>query len=399
MVKVAMIGVGAISGIYLKNITTVFKEVELVGVCDLIPERAEKGVQTVKEYIEAGAKAPVPKIYKDMYEAFNDPEVEVVLNLTRPYEHYGVTKAALEHGKHVFSEKPLAADMEEGDELVALAEEKGLLMGGAPDTFMGAGIQTVRKLVDDGYIGDIVAANCAMICHGHETWHPDPEFYYKRAGGPMMDMGPYYVTALVQLIGEAKGVIGMTKKTFPERIITSEPHYGEKINVDIDTHLTGSIAFANGAVAQICTTFDVHYAPGAQCRFELYGTKGTICVPDPNTFGGPVLVYRPEDQVSGQAIDPGLMAHNAPQYYTGYKEVPLLFDYNENSRALGLSDMCKALRTGRDFRANCQQQYHVLEILTSFEKSSREGRYIPLKTHYTRTAPMQNNPIHGILDE
>ena len=263
MVKVAMIGVGAISGIYLKNITTVFKEVELVGVCDLIPERAEKGVQTVKEYIEAGAKAPVPKIYKDMYEAFNDPEVEVVLNLTRPYEHYGVTKAALEHGKHVFSEKPLAADMEEGDELVALAEEKGLLMGGAPDTFMGAGIQTVRKLVDDGYIGDIVAANCAMICHGHETWHPNPEFYYKRAGGPMMDMGPYYVTALVQLIGEAKGVIGMTKKTFPERIITSEPHYGEKIDVDIDTHLTGSIAFANGAVAQICTTFDVHYAPAA----------------------------------------------------------------------------------------------------------------------------------------
>ena len=215
----------------------------------------------------------------------------------------------------------------------------------------------------------------------------------------MMDMGPYYVTALVQLIGEAKGVIGMTKKTFPERIITSEPHYGEKIDVDIDTHLTGSIAFANGAVAQICTTFDVHYAPGAQCRFELYGTKGTICVPDPNTFGGPVLVYRPEDQVSGQAIDPGLMAHNAPQYCTGYKEVPLLFDYNENSRALGLSEMCKALRTGRDFRANYQQQHHVLEILTSFEKSSREGRYIPLKTHYTRTAPMQNNPMHGILDD
>ena len=155
----------------------------------------------------------------------------------------------------------------------------------------------------------------------------------------------------------------------------------------------------NGAAAQICTTFDVHYAPGAQCRFELYGTRGTICVPDPNTFGGPVLVYRPEDQVNGQAIDPGLIAHNAPQYYTGYKEVPLLFDYNENSRALGLSDMCKALRTGRDFRANCQQQYHVLEILTSFEKSSREGKFIPLTTHYTRTAPMKNNPMHGILDD
>ena len=176
LVKVAMIGVGAISGIYLKNITNVFKEVELVGVCDLIPERAEKGVQTVKEYIEAGAKAPVPKIYKDMYEAFNDPEVEVVLNLTRPYEHYGVTKAALEHGKHVFSEKPLAADMEEGTELMALAKEKNLLMGGAPDTFMGAGIQTARKVIDDGLIGDVIGATCAMIQHGPETWHPDPDF-------------------------------------------------------------------------------------------------------------------------------------------------------------------------------------------------------------------------------
>ena len=171
-----MIGVGAISGIYLKNITNVFKEVELVGVCDLIPERAEKGVQTVKEYIEAGAKAPVPKIYEDMYEAFNDPEVEVILNLTRPYEHYGVTKAALEHGKHVFSEKPLAADMEEGTKLMALAKEKNLLMGGAPDTFMGAGIQTARKVIDDGLIGDVIGATCAMIQHGPETWHPDPDF-------------------------------------------------------------------------------------------------------------------------------------------------------------------------------------------------------------------------------
>lgn len=213
----------------------------------------------------------------------------------------------------------------------------------------------------------------------------------------MMDMGPYYVTALVQLIGEAKGVIGMTKKTFSERIITSEPHYGEKIDVDIDTHLTGSIAFANGAVAQICTTFDVHYAPGAQCRFELYGTRGTICVPDPNTFGGPVLLMRPED-VAATHSDPGLRTGNLPAY-AGYKEIPLLFDYNVNSRALGLSDMCKALRTGRDFRANCQQQYHVLEILTSFEKSSREGKFIPLTTHYTRTAPMKNNPMHGILDD
>ena len=351
----------------------------------------------VKEYIEAGAKAPVPKIYKDMYEAFNDPEVEVVLNLTRPYEHYGVTKAALEHGKHVFSEKPLAADMEEGTELMALAKEKNLLMGGAPDTFMGAGIQTARKVIDDGLIGDVIDATCAMIQHGPETWHPDPDFLYKRGGGPMMDMGPYYVTALVQLIGEAVGVTAVTKKSFKERLITSEPHYGEKIDVEADTYLTGNITFANGAIAQVFTTFDVYYPSQNYARFEIYGTKGTMIVPDPNTFGGPVLLMRPED-VAATHSDPGLRTGNLPAY-AGYKEIPLLFDYNVNSRALGLSDMCKALRTGRDFRANCQQQYHVLEILTSFEKSSREGKFIPLTTHYTRTAPMKNNPMHGILDD
>lgn len=401
MIKVAMIGVGAISGIYLDNLTNVFKEVELIGVCDLILERAEKGVAYVKECQEKGAKVPTPKIYKDMYEAFNDPEVDVILNLTRPYEHFDVTKNALKAGKHVFSEKPLAVDMEEADELVALAKETGLCMGGAPDTFMGAGIQTVRKLIDDGMIGDVVGANCAMICHGHETWHPDPEFYYKRGGGPMMDMGPYYVTALIQLLGEAKGVIGMTKKSFDTRLITSEPHYGETIDVDVDTHLTGSILFSSGAIAQICTTFDVHYGRGAQCRFEIYGTDGTISVPDPNTFGGPILLYRPEDLAAAPQQDPAVyiaMMKEPPQYYRGYREIPLMFDYPKNSRALGLSDMCKAIETGRDFRANYQQQHHVLEILTSFTKSSQLGQYLPLKTSYTRTAPMKNNPMHGILD-
>ena len=395
-VKVAMIGVGAISGIYLQNITHVFSEVELVGLCDLIPERAQKGFDYVKDAIANGAKVREPKIYKDMFEAFNDPEVEVILNLTRPYEHYDVTKEALLHGKHVYSEKPLGVDMAEADELVALAEEKGLLIGGAPDTFMGAGIQTARQIIDSGILGDIVGANCAMICHGHETWHPDPEFYYKRGGGPMLDMGPYYVTALVQLLGEAKGVMGMTKKSFKKRIITSEPHKGEVIDVDVDTHLTGNIEFTSGAIAQIITTFDVFY--GTQARFEVYGTKGTMVVPDPNTFGGPIFLMTPEDQKAAPKIDPGLIKKTAPDYYANYKELPLMFDYAENSRGLGLADMCKAIRDGRDWRANYQQQHHVLEILTSFSKSCEEGKYIELKTKYNRTAPMEHNPIHGILD-
>ena len=395
MINVAMIGCGAISGIYLKNITETFQEIQLVGVCDLIPERAEKAVAFVKEQQEKGVKAITPKIYPTMHDAFADKEVQVVLNLTRPYEHFEVTKAALLAGKHVFSEKPLAVDMDEADELVELAVKQGLHMGGAPDTFMGAGIQTCRKIIDDGFIGDVVGANVAMICHGHETWHPDPEFYYKRGGGPMMDMGPYYVTALVQLLGEAKGLVGMTKKSFDQRLITSQPHYGEVVDVDIDTHLAGNILFANGAIASIFTTFDVYYTK--QSHFEVYGTKGTLVVPDPNTFGGPIYLYRPEDFTRGPKVDPALRKMD-PNPYTAYKEMPLMFDYRENSRALGLADMCKAIETGRDWRANMQQQHHVLEILTGFSKSSASGQYLPLKTRYYRTAAMENNPMHGILD-
>ena len=399
-VKIAMIGVGAISGIYLQNITRVFRELELIGVCDLIPERAETGAAYVRGEMGKGAPVREPKIYRDMYEAFEDPEVEVVLNLTRPYEHFEVTKQALLHGKHVYSEKPLGVDMDEADELAALAQEKGLRLGGAPDTFLGAGVQTARRLIDSGFIGDVVGASCAMVCHGHETWHPDPEFYYKRGGGPMLDMGPYYITALVQLLGGAKGLMGLARRSFPQRLITSEPHRGETIDVDVDTWLSGNIEFESGAIAQVFTTFDVHYT--AQARFEVYGTQGSLMVPDPNTFGGPVLLLRPEDAAAEAAsapkTDPGLTRRGVPDFYQGWKEVPLLYDYGENSRGLGLADMAKALRTGRDHRANCQQQRHVLEIMTGFSRSSGAGAYIPLKTKYTRTAPMKNNPMHGILD-
>lgn len=386
MVNIAMIGVGAISGIYLENLTKVFKEVRILGVCDLVRERAEK----------AQAAYGIEKLYETMYDAFCDPEVQVILNLTRPYEHYEVTKGALESGKHVYSEKPLAADYEEGRKLVALAEEKGLMLGGAPDTYLGAGIQTCRKLIDDGFIGDPIGAACFMICHGHETWHPDPEFYYKRGGGPMMDMGPYYVTALINLLGGVSGVTGVTKKSFDKRVITSQPHRGETISVDVDTYLTGMLHFDSGAVGTLFTTFDVYYAPRNQARFEIYGTKGTLLVPDPNTFGGPIRLFRPEDQGGSAAVDPGLLGPSGGM--EGFKDIPLMFDYRENSRGLGLADMCKALETGRGMRAGYQQTAHVLEILTAFEKSSAAKAYHPLQTHYQRAMPMKFNPLNGILD-
>ena len=396
MPKIAMIGVGAISGIYLRTLTELFKEVELVGLCDIVPGRAEKGAAFIKEQQEKGVQCKTPKIYGSMDEAFNDPEVDIILNLTRPYEHFEVTKKALNAGKHVYEEKPLAVDMEEATELVELAKSKGLLLGGAPDTFMGAGIQTCRKLIDSGMIGDIVGADCAMICRGHEMWHPDPEFYYKRGGGPMMDMGPYYVTALVNLLGEAKSLIGMTKKSFPTRTITSRPHSGTVVGVDVDTHLTGSIEFSSGAIATIVTTFDVHYT--TQARFEVYGTEGTLIVPDPNTFGGPILLFRREDMVMGPRVDPALIKAEEITSYRHYRQIPLMFGYRENSRGLGLADMAKAVATGRDFRANSSQQIHVLEILTSFSKSSAEGKRHNLVTKYTRGKPMVGGGIPGILD-
>jgi predicted dehydrogenase len=285
--------------------------------------------------------------------------------------------------------------MDEATKIVELAKEKGLLLGGAPDTFMGAGIQTARKMIDAGFIGDIVGADCAMVCHGHETWHPDPEFYYKRGGGPMLDMGPYYVTALCTLLGEAKAVVGMTKRSFETRTITSEPHFGTVVPVDIDTHYAGCIEFTSGAVAQITTTFDVHYS--AQARFEVYGTEGTLVVPDPNTFGGNVLLLRAED-FEKVKVDPGLLKPEEITLYRGYKHIPLMFGYKENSRALGLADMCKAIQTEREIRANSALQMHVLEILTSFTTSCKERKYIDLTTKYSRSVPMKNLVTPGVLD-
>ena len=367
-VKVAMIGVGNISGIYLKNITQTFKELELIGVCDLVRERAEKARQ---EY-------GVPKLYETMYDAFADPEVEIVLNLTRPYEHFEVSKAALEAGKHVYSEKPLGADLAEGKELLRLAKEKGLMLGGAPDTFLGAGIQTCRRLIDDGFIGTPIGSAAYMIGSGHESWHPDPEFYYKRGGGPMFDMGPYYLTAMLNLMGGVERVMSASRISFPKRLITSQPLCGTVIDVDVNTYIAGTVQYASGAIGTIFTTFDVKF-PREKSRFiEIYGSEGTLFVPDPNNFSGPIQLYRPEEGA--------------------VKEIPMLYDYPVNSRGLGLADMAKALRTGREARCGVQQTYHVLEIIEGFETSVRTGAWVEIASQYHRAPAMAKAKINGILD-
>ena len=355
-VNVAMIGVGCISGIYLQNIHGLFQDrLRLVGVCDLVRERAEKAQ---KDY-------NVPKLYETMHEAFADPEVEVVLNLTRPYEHFEVAKAALLAGKHVFTEKPLGATFEEGEELVRLAIERGLRIGGAPDTFLGAGIQQCRKLIDSGAIGTPLGAAGFMISHGPETWHPDPEFFYHQGGGPMMDMGPYYVTALVNLLGRVRSVQAFCRASFPTRTITSEPHNGTVVDVTVPTYYQGILEFESGAVGSLFTTFDVHHPYAGSSRIEVYGSDGTLFVPDPNCFDGEIKLLKP-----------GLQPQVVPERD---------FAYRDNSRGIGLADFAVALRGERGFaRADMQQVRHVLEILTSFEKASNARRALDLATPYTR---------------
>jgi len=354
--KVGIVGCGAISGIYLTNLTNMFTNIEITGVCDLIDDRAEKAA---KEYNL--------KKYKNMHDMFADDNVEIVLNLTRPYEHFDVNMAAIAAGKNVYAEKPLGATLEEGIKAREAAEKKGVRLGGAPDTFLGAGIQTCRKLIDDGYIGRPVAATAFMVCRGHETWHPDPEFYYQFGGGPMMDMGPYYITALVNLLGSVKTVSGIAKKSFETRRITSQPHFGKVVDVEVHTHVAGQLSFTNGAVGTIIQSFDVH-AHNLPI-IEIYGTEGTLSVPDPNYFGGPIKLYRPE--------------------HGEFLEMPITFGFSENCRGLGLSDMARAISEKAKPRADVDLTFHVLEVMTAFDRSSETRSHIDITSAPKRPAPMQ----------
>ncbi|MCL2362038.1 MAG: Gfo/Idh/MocA family oxidoreductase [Defluviitaleaceae bacterium] len=364
--RIGVVGCGAISGIYFHNLTQVFTEIEIAGVCDLIDERAEDAIKTYN----------LSRKYKDMHEMFADPTVDIILNLTRPYEHYEVSMAAIAAGKHVYAEKPLGATLDEGIKIRDAAAAKGLFIGGAPDTFLGAGIQTCRKLVDDGYIGKPIAATAFFSCRGHESWHPDPAFYYQFGGGPLLDMGPYYITALVNLIGPVKQVSGMAKKTFPTRRITSEPHYGTIVDVEVHTHIGAQLEFENGAIGTMIYSFDTH--AHQLPKLEVYGTEGTLSIPDPNTFEGPVKLYRPESQE--------------------FMEFPLVFDYPQNSRGLGLADMAKAIQTGRKARADVDLTFHVLEIMTSIIKSAETGKHVEITSSPKQPAPMVNGQLPGVLD-
>ena len=363
--KIGVIGCGNISDIYLEA-KKKFDILDIVACADLDLERAQAQAQ----------KHNIPKVCTTQ-ELLADPDIEIVLNITIPKAHAEVALAAVAAGKSVYNEKPLTITREDGAKLLQLARRKGVRVGGAPDTFLGAGLQTCRKLIDDGMIGEPVAATAFMLGHGPESWHPSPEFYYEVGGGPMFDMGPYYLTALVSLLGPVRRVTGSARVSFAERLITSQPKYGKKVTVETPTHVAGVLDFAAGAVGTIITSFDVwaHNLP----RIEIYGSEGSLSAPDPNTFGGPVRVRR-----AGA---------------NEWSDVPLAYGYAENSRGLGVADMAHALRSGRSHRANGDLAFHVLDIMHAIHDASSESRHIELKSTCQRPAAFPLNLPPRLLDE
>jgi predicted dehydrogenase len=247
-----------------------------------------------------------------------------------------------------------------------VAAERGLRIGCAPDTFLGGGLQTCRKIMDEGIIGEPVAVSAFMLSHGPEDWHPNPDFYFQPGAGPMFDMGPYYLTALTTLMGPVRRVAGSARITFPERMITSEPHSGTSITVNTPTHIAGVMDFESGAVGTLVTTFDVWAE--SQARIDLYGTEGTLSLPDPNFADGPVRLWH---------SDAG-----------AWRDVPLTHTYTGNTRGIGLADMAQALRSGRQHRASGELGMHVLEVIHAFLDSSERGEHVAVSSTFARPEPL-----------
>jgi len=363
-VGVGIVGCGVISEIYLKNLSAA-DGVEMVACADLDIERARA----------RAAQFGVPKAV-GVGELLADPAVELVVNLTIPAAHAEVGWAAVAAGKSVYNEKPLAIALEDGRRLVAAAAACGVRVGGAPDTFLGAGLQTCRAVLDEGGIGAPVAATAFMLGHGPESWHPDPAFYYQVGGGPLLDMGPYYLSALVSLLGPVRRVTGSARASFPERTIGSKQRRGEKISVEVATHAAAVLDFHAGPIATMVTSFDV-WASEAP-KLELYGAEGSLSLPDPNTFGGPVRLRRAGEEA--------------------WRDVPIERAYTANSRGLGVADMAAALRSGRPHRAAGELTLHVLEVMHAVEQASREGRHVQIASTCERPAPLPWNLAEGEID-
>lgn len=377
-VGVGIIGCGTIADVYMTNITEHYKNVELLAVADLYVEKAK----------QAAERFNLPKGCT-VEELLAMDEIEIVLNLTIPAAHYTVNMQVLNAGKHVYCEKPLTLDFKDAKEVVETAKKKGLMAVSAPDTFLGAGSQTARKLVDKDKIGKVFGFTANMTCPGHELWHPAPGFYYKKGGGPMFDMGPYYITMLVSILGPIKKIACFTTIGRSERNVL-----GTVTTTEVPTHYSGIVEFENGAVGTINMSFEV-WDSSLPC-LELYGTKGTVSVPDPNAFAGQMTIF------DGTKLEKTINAITAPhpakivtmmeQRAECRMEQPLLFAFDPNPRGnmrgLGVSDMGQSIIDERPSRLSAALSLHVVEALNAFAISAETGTVYEMTTSCERTEPM-----------
>ncbi len=362
-VGIGIVGCGTISPAYIKA-SRQFPNIEIKGLADMRSDMAAK----------RGAEFGLPAMRID--EMLRRDDIAIIINLTVPLAHTDVDIAALRAGKNVYSEKPLGISLVEARKVMDLAAEKGLRVGCAPDTFLGGGHQTARQLIDQGAIGTPVAGSAFFMCPGHERWHPAPGFYYLRGGGPMLDMGPYYITDLVQLLGPVASVIGSTARPRAQRPILSEPLKGTMMPVEVSTHVAGMLEFRSGAVISIAMSFDV--PKHKHTPIEIYGEKGAMLVPDPNRFGGEVAVA----QAGGQ-----------------WEPMPLTHGYTDGEfRSIGVADMAAAITSGRPHRASGALAFHVLEVMEAFQKSADEGKRITIESSVEQPKAMPAGLDGGRLD-
>ena len=385
--RIGIIGCGVISEVYMNNIRRFYGRIRVVSCADRIREKAEA----------LAASYDIGKVCT-VEELLADPQIDIVLNLTIPQAHYEINQKAVTAGKHVYCEKPLALTVREAEELRRLAKEKGVRIGCAPDTFLGAGLQTCRRLIDEGWIGKPVGATANMMNHGTETWHRSPDFYYQPGGGPLFDMGPYYITALVSLLGPVEKAGCFSTKGFEQRRIYSMPRRGESIRVEVPTHYAGILRFRSGAVANINLSFDAWLSNLP--KLEIYGTEGTIVVPDPNRFDGEVKLIRREALLDAVEAAPGDEAAgllSRPEMWEKYRVMPSLYRQPDgNMRGIGLLDMICAIENQRPARAGAELAGHVLEVM---ECLSREDAVSAVASSCERPAPMPAGLEIGELDE
>ncbi len=370
-INIGIIGCGNISGIYLQNLPT-FRDLNVLAVADLDLARAQA---KAKEFNVPHALS-VPEL-------LSHPDIDAVLNITIPAAHAEVAMQALSNGKHVYNEKPLAVELSDAKAMLALAQSKNLRVGCAPDTFLGAGLQASRELLDQGKIGQAVHISGFMSYTGPDKWHPDPDFFFKHGAGPLFDMGPYYLTSFVMLFGSVKRVLASAKTTFAEREVGQGPKAGQKIKVETPTHIVSVLEFETGALGHLVTSFDM--VPGTSPSIEVYGTQGAITVPDPNSFGG----------LGGKAITRWRDSSSdwSPE---SWHEEALTRPYQENSRGLGLADMLYAATENRPHRASGELAYHVLEIMHRTLESAREERFVDIESRVSRPELLEASYAKGM---